>query len=375
MTHQQRFQTVLCGEVPDRIPVVMRLDLWYKSALADGSLPPECKGLSIPQIESKLGIGRSSRFNDFHRLVKNGVETAEMRENGLVSTELKFGSKTLRQILAKSSGQEASGMEAQSVEYYLKDSSDYETMTAIWEKGEWAVNHAGLEQFIADVGKDGLAMVVLGKSPIHEIMIHYAGYENFYCHLADFPEKVEGLLRVMESRFEELWPQAAQSSAELVLHGAHWSGAMTPPPIFRKYFLPYFSRFTRVMHAAGKKCVFHADADMNGLLDLAMETGMDVADCFACAPLVPQTLKQVRDAWGDKIIIWGGIPSTILVPSCPEEQFQAYIESFADEISDGRAIIVGVSDNVMPGTSYNRISQMIQRVQAIVPGAVSSNME
>ncbi len=375
MTYRQRFRAVLRGEVPDRIPLVLRLDLWYKSALSDGSLPPECEGLSIPQIESKLDIGRSARFNVFQRLVMNDVETTETRENGLVLTELKLGAKTLRQTLARSSGQEASGMEAQPVEYYLKNSRDYETMTAIWEKAQWAVNHEGMETFIEDVGEDGLALMVLGKSPIHEIMIHYAGYENFYCHLADFPEKVECLLQVMESRFKELWPEVAQSSVELVLHGAHWSGAMTPPPIFRKYFLPYLSRFTQVMHAAGKQCVFHADADLTGLLDLVMETGMDVADCFACAPLVQQTLEQVRIAWGDKLIIWGGIPSTILLPSCPEEQFHAYLERFADEISDGRAIIVGVSDNVMPGTSYSRISQMIRRVQAIVPDAVSGNIE
>ena len=62
MTHKERFRAVLRGETPDRIPIVARLDLWHKAAEADGTLPRGLEGLSIPEIESKLGMGRSARF-------------------------------------------------------------------------------------------------------------------------------------------------------------------------------------------------------------------------------------------------------------------------------------------------------------------------
>lgn len=365
MTHRQRFRTVLDRRIPDRVPVVSRLDLWYWAACADGALPPECRGLTIPQIESRLGMGRSARFRDFHRLVFDGVVERETRRNTCLHTELVLGTKTLRETLVLTPQQARMGMSGHRTEYYLKSAEDYETMTAVWRKARWEVNHDALEKFSEEVGDAGLPMIVVGPCPIHTIMILYAGYENFYLHLADFLDTVEELLRTMEGCFEKLWGKIAESPAELVLHGAHWNGEMTPPPIFEKYFLPYFSRFTQAMHEAGKQCAFHADADLAGLLDLVLATGMDVADCFACKPLVTLSLQEARRRWQDRVVIWGGIPSTILMPSCPESAFEAYLEGFLHEVSDGRAIIAGVSDNFMPGSDYSRIAEVARRVQEI----------
>lgn len=365
MTHRERFRTVLRRRVPDRIPMVTRLDIWYAAASRDGTLPPECRGLSIHEIESRLGMGRSARFRDFHKLVFDGVKIMERPDGPRVHTELTVGRRMLRKTLTRSPGQYQHVMRRRVTEYYLKSAEDYATMTALWQNARWEVDHAAFDKFDRDVGDAGPPVMILGPGPIHKIMIDYAGYENFYLHLADFPEKVEGLLRVMGDRYKELWREAAKSSAELVLHGAHWSGHMTPAPVFRKYFLPYFSRFTEVMHKAGKQCVFHADADLAGLVNLVGDTGMDVADCFACAPLVRLELREARRVWGDRVVIWGGVPSTILLPSCPEAEFRRYLGDFLAEVADGRAVIVGVSDNVMPDTDYARLAEVARRVREI----------
>jgi hypothetical protein len=242
-------------------------------------------------------------------------------------------------------------------------------MESLWASSHWETDSPAFEAFDREVGGAGMPVLIVGPCPFHRIAIEYAGYENFFLHLADFPDRVDALVRVMEQRYEDLWEDVEDTSAELVLHGAHWSGAMTPPPLFRRYMLPYFERFTDRMRRAGKRCAFHADADLSGLLDACLETGMDVADCFACDPLVPLTLEETRRAWDDRIAVWGAVPSTILTPECSERQFRAALDRILREVSDGRAFIAGVSDNLMPGSVYSRIEEVARRFADLDLGA------
>jgi len=251
--------------------------------------------------------------------------------------------------------------------YYLETPDDYRTMIRIWERTELVADHVAYEKFDRRIGADGLPLLVFTLTPVHRIMLEYAGYENFYIHQADFPDVVGALRRVMTAKYVSFWTELARSSARLILHGAHWNSQMTPPPFFEKFFLPYVRRFTDAMHAAGKKCAFHADADLTGLLELVLRTGVDVAECFACAPLVALTFAEARARWRDRVVIWGGFPSSLLGPSSAEEEFRAYLDRFAEQIADGAAIIVGVSDNVMPDALWERLVALCRRVAQIRP--------
>ena len=89
-----------------------------------------------------------------------------------------------------------------------------------------------------------------------------------------------------------------------------------------------------------------------------------MVECFVTAPMVPLTLEQARTAWGDHLIIWGGVPSLLLSPSVPEGEFRAYIERLFDVIAPGKAFILGVADNVMPDSLIERIAWITERVNA-----------
>lgn len=367
MTHKERFRTVLRRQAPDRIPFVARLDLWYNAAKSAGELPGDVERLTIPQIEARLGMGRSARFNTFFDVTFEGAEKEEVTEGTTVRTTWRIGGRSVEQRYALAAGH-AQGVRGHIIKYFAKTAEDYETLRRLWERARWTFRPEAFDDFCKTIGDDGFPMIVAGVSPIHSIMLLYAGYENFYLHLADFPAKVEALLRVMEKQYEQLWQALASSSAELVLHGAHWSTQMTPPPIFRKYFLPYFQRFTQAMHAAGKQAAFHGDADLSGLLREVSGSGMDVADCFACAPLVPLELSEARRTWKERVVVWGGIPSTILLPSCPVREFRNYLDRLLAEVADGRAIIAAVSDNLMPQSEWGRLQELAERIGSLKIG-------
>ncbi len=81
-----------------------------------------------------------------------------------------------------------------------------------------------------------------------------------------------------------------------------------------------------------------------------------MAECFVTAPMVPITLSKARQAWGNRMILWGGIPSVMLSASTPEDVFRAYVQEVFQTIAPGDAFILGIADNVMPDSLIERVA-------------------
>jgi len=84
--------------------------------------------------------------------------------------------------------------------------------------------------------------------------------------------------------------------------------------------------------------------------------GWDMVECFVTAPMVPLTLAEARAAWGNRVIIWGGLPSLLLAPSVPEDEFRAYMRELLRVIAPGDAFILGIADNAMPDSLIDRVA-------------------
>lgn len=200
-------------------------------------------------------------------------------------------------------------------------------------------------------------MVSVGDVPLHEFLENGAGYEHAFYHLSDHEREVGHLLEVMrEAERERMWPVVADSPARLLLHGQHLSTQFTPPRLFRRYVTPYYQEFAPRMHESGKALAMHADNDTSAILDLIEEAGWDMVECFVTAPMVPLTLERAREVWGNRVIIWGGLPSLLLSPSVSEEDFRAYVRDLLRVIAPGDAFILGIADNAMPDSVIERVA-------------------
>ena len=82
---------------------------------------------------------------------------------------------------------------------------------------------------------------------------------------------------------------------------------------------------------------YHADDDSKLILGHVKEAGFDMAECFATAPLVSVTLEEARRAWGNDVIIFGGVPSIILEEQVMgDAEFEAYMRDVFRVIAPGR---------------------------------------
>jgi uroporphyrinogen-III decarboxylase len=140
---------------------------------------------------------------------------------------------------------------------------------------------------------------------------------------------------------------------------------MTPKPIFEKYMKPALKLVSDAMHSVGKLHCIHADADSRELLELYMESGVDMLDCYCTYPMVSVTMDETLERVGDKMVIWGGIPSTLLVTHAYSQQFFLdYIDNFfkvLDRYKGKSRVVVAVADNVVPEADIERVEIIAER--------------
>ena len=138
---------------------------------------------------------------------------------------------------------------------------------------------------------------------------------------------------------------------------------MTPPPVFEKYILPYYRELVPSLRARGKVLAMHADNDTRAIFSHIERSGIGMAECFATYPMVPTTLAEAREAWGDRVIIFGAVPSVILEPPYTDEQFEQYMDGVFRTIAPGAAFILGIADNAMPGSDIERVRRITEMVR------------
>ncbi len=356
MTNRERFETVINGGVPDRIPAVFRLDIWQKAQAKKGTLPFELKGMGLEQVEHFLGLGRSARKGKvYDTRLRPPVECVKTRNGDSLVTAWRTPGRTLRMVQRFSRGDETAGISPAIIEYPIKSIEDYAAWETVMKHTEFIPTYEDFAQYDQAIGEHGLPMVILNANPFHDLFLRWTGYERGFMDLFDRPDVFLQAAETTNTIYRKMWEIVANSPTRLVMHGVNFDAPMTPPDMFRNHFLPYFKDFNREMHLHGKKVAFHGDGELSGLLDMILEAGFDVADCFACEPMVKCTLAQAKQAWRNQITIWGGIPSTLLEPNVPLDKLQTHLENIRTTIGSGKNFILGLADQAMPTASWEHI--------------------
>lgn len=364
MTNRQRILAVLDKKSPDRVPWIARLDLWYHARMAEGNMPARFRGMSVVEVGRALRTGNPARDGKVFSVRYDGLEVRSERAPGVVRQRFitPYGEVTFGRILSeKVSGTTDQGLP---LEHPIHTVEDYKVLEYIAEHTRYDPCYDEYLAYEAAVGDDGYPMVSCGDVPFHYFLLHLAGYNQAYFEMVDHAQEFEHLLTVMEQADRErLWPVIADSPARLILHGVHFDSQMTPPHMFRKYMTPYYKDFSALLHARDKSLTWHADDDSQDILAEVKDAGFDMSECFCTAPMVEVTLQEARAAWGNDVIIFGGIPSIILEPTFPEADFEAYMRGIFRTIAPGDAFIFGVADNVMPTSIIERVERISHLVE------------
>lgn len=378
MNENERFMAVIRGQMPDQIPWIARMVLWYTYHKPKGTLPERYRGWELWDIQRDLGVGIMGRTRLYRKATK-GVEVRTQVKGSEALTEYvtPVGTVTTKHTIREDLAVEVHTGETRTgevgftrydymypSEHMIKGPEDYPVVEYIIENTEVTPAYETYLETVRKVGGDGVALPMIDRVPIQDVLLHFIGLEQAFFHLYDYPGRVEHLLGVLtDFHRDRIWPVCLDSPAEIIQNGANLSGVVTSPSLFERYFIPYTREFSRLLHARGKVLSTHVDGEPKPLLGLIPKSGLDMVEAFTPAPMTRCTVGEARAAYGEGVVIWGGIPSNLLCPDAvSEDQFEAQMVGLFGEVAPGDRFVLGVGDNIMPESSLERIVRVRELV-------------
>ncbi len=391
MTDRERMLAAIRGEIPDRVPFVPRLEFWHRAHCRDNTMPADLEGLTLMEIADRLGVGYYSVIPDFTRQVEeldmldyglgifrlpsllfepvlHDVERKVVRRGRETVVEYHTPKGSIRTATVMTDEMLAAGVSVPwRTQYPIEKLEDFAVIGHIYSHLELVPRLERYEEQKQETGDRGIVVAWLSGSacPIHHIMRELMPVEQFFYALNDYPDKVFQLAEEMEPHYHQLHEIGAASGAEVVYLGGNYDDAITYPPFFREHILPPLRGYAEELHDKGKYLLTHTDGENRRLIPLYLETGFDIADSVCPHPMTRLTLKELLEAFRDRITLMGGIPSIWL---CRDSFSAAAFRKSADDLAERYArhprFILGVSDMVTADAEWDRLRYLADTLNA-----------
>ncbi len=396
LDHKENMLKAIAGKPTESIPYVPRLDLWYRANKSAGTLPAKYSDSTLMEITDDLGIGYHAVIPDFrdlrsadddidrglgiynlwfmsHRTILNKVERKISSEGDNKIVEYITPKGKVRTKVLYDDNMRRAGITISHIsEYVIRSNEDYEAVGYIFENADVEPNYDGYAKFSQDIGERGLAVSFAGLagSPMHFILRELMPYEFFFYEMVDHPNQLRKLSEQIGVYCDKVINVVSQSPAELIMVGANYDAAWTPPPFFGEYILPSLKKTAGILHSKGKYVLTHTDGENTGLLEHYINSDIDVADSICPRPMTKLTFKEIREHFNGRITIMGGIPSVALMEATfTDSEFEKFLDDFFGQIGRGDHLILGISDTTPPAAKLDRIVKINERVKAF--GAIN----
>ncbi|MDR1049760.1 MAG: corrinoid protein [Deltaproteobacteria bacterium] len=389
MEMRERILAAAGGEMVDLWPYVPRIDLWHNANLRAGTMPKEHEGRDIPQICAAEGWGSHHLVPKFLRrgqqpwrslglynLPEQPYKVAlgpdvvfEAEEDGDYVTQRYRTSKgTVRTRTMYTDEMRASGASITWIdEHVLKTPADYEVVAHIFENLVVTPNYEEYSEWVKnEVGANGVeaAFASLAASPVHHVQKEFLDATDFYFHYNDHEGPMRRLAEGLSAYYEKVFQAVLNSPARVVLWGANFDDMITYPRYFQKEIQPWLRKVGPAFKANNQICVCHCDGENRGLMDLLPDSGFQVAEAVCPFPMTKVKITEYYRRWRDRLTIFGGIPSNILLTELTSDaDFEDYLDVMFRELVPGDKIIVGVADTTPPLASWDRLRRIGDRVR------------
>ena len=390
-THKQRILTALKGEMPDTLPYVPRIDLWYNANLAFDTLPVQHKGRTQDEISRAQGWALHKIVPEFLKVDKpedtlhralglyrlkemvfdfrfSPAVDIEVRREGDYTTVLyhtpvgSVSTKTMYSDEMRRAGASITWIE----EHVIKRPEDYKVVGYLFENIELVPSFERFRAWQKYIGEDGVpgTMIGLACSPMHHIQKEFLDATDFYFHYNDCQKEMHALAESVAHFFDQGLKIIADSPAELVLWGGNVDDMITYPEYFAQEITPWIRKASQTLGAKGKVALVHCDGENHGLMDLIRDSGMHVAEAICPYPMTKVKIEEYYQRWSGKLTLFGGIPSNmVLAESATDEEFEAYLDHLFKVIAPGKRFVLGIADTTPPNAVFERLIRIGERVE------------
>jgi len=370
------------GKRPPSLPYAPRFDLWFNAHSYRGTMPDAYRHCASPlEIARGIGVGGHQVIADFIRpespeqTIDRGIGIYNLPQNPCRVTLRKVERRaandgdathvsyaTPRGTVSVSylfnEDMRRAGASIPSVtRHAIQSEDDIPPLIHLFENLDVEAEYRGLRRMSDEAGEDALVVAngSLPGSPMQFIMRDLMPMTSFFYAMADYPEKLRALAAAVGEFFERLMPVCADCPADIVLFGANTDETITYPPFYEEHIMPWIARFAAMAHERGKYVLIHADGENRGLFDLYRQTGIDILEAVATAPMTKSDIGEVLEKTAG-MTVWGGVPSVVLMPEhVGDDDFEAFMRRTLAAVGGRERFILGVSDTTPPDADFGRL--------------------
>lgn len=392
LNHRERIFATLRGEKTDHIPFIPRLEIWFNANKYNDSLPQQYKSATLRELVEDLDLGYHAVIPNFkdvrcpsdevdrglgvfrlptipYRTELHGINRCVSYEGDVMTVEYETPVGRLRTRVLYDEGMRRGGITLSHIlEYAIKSVDDFEAVGYIFENAEVLPNYDSYEEYSSYVGDLGIVVgfMSLAASPMQFIMRELMPMDQFFFAVYDYPDELARLSKRIGLYFDRMLRIVADSPADVVLSGGNYDAGITYPSFFEEHIAPFLKKQAETLHKAGKFLLSHTDGENRGLLELFVQSGIDVADSVCPAPMTSLSLNEVQNAFGGDVTIWGGLPSIcVLEDSMGTAEFCEYVHEIFSELKRKDHLIVALADTVPPNASFERLKYIAEVVRGI----------
>jgi len=208
---------------------------------------------------------------------------------------------------------------------------------------------------------EGMKVIPSGPGGVLENVMWLMGYGPMSYAMADEPDLVQAMFdRVGETLVEVFRTMASHEGVGAVFLGDDMgfkTQTMISPEDMRRYVFPWQRRLAEVVHAAGKPFLLHACGNLEAVMDdLIDDVGIDAKHSFEDV-IMPVT--EVKQRWGDRIALLGGIDVDLLTRGRPE-QVRARTREVLEACMPGGGYALGSGNSVANYVSLENYLAMLE---------------
>ncbi len=365
MSRRELYLRALRREPVEALTWVANFDHWYGVNTANGTVPPAYAGLSCNDLARAVDSTLWRRVTYVRSRYDDTVQVSTEYRDDLMITRYRTPAGELHTVHQQAKDSSRTWF---LIEHLVKTAEDLRPLRHLIDATVYETTREEYERELADVGDDGILLTCLPCIPYLQFAKTDVGYERAFYLMADVPEEVAGVLDAYRARFLDAYRLAAAGPLELISNGDNMDQLTCPPHFFEQYAVPFYHAVRDILHPAGKIAQGHWCGQLDQLIPLMPDCGLDVIEAVTPKPMSGVDMCEAMERLEGKITLQGGIPSVFMCEvGGTRDELVRYVENLLAQVGHCRGFVLGMGDNVPSDADFARVklvSDVVRRYNA-----------
>lgn len=254
-------------------------------------------------------------------------------------------------------------MDGYPVEYFVKTLEDIKLMEYVLRNTEFKFDKKAFEIADKEFGERGAIQSFYTHSPFQRLIIDFMGFRKTVFMLYRHANRIKEFLRVNEEWDDRMYKVLLDSPLKVLNFGENIDANLDSPKFFKEYLIPSYEERVKQIHRKNKFCHIHMDGSIKPLLPLLDEIKFDGIEAATPKPQGDVSLKELKEAMGDKILL-DGIPAVLFLPEYSKKELKEFAIQVLETFSPN--LILGISDELPPNADIEKVrlvSKIVEKYQ------------